>query len=135
MKNFLLAGIIASALFIGVLGISQSNQPRAVLGGLNDAVYQSTTTPVAAATVVLKTQPANLGSVVVTKTDTGTLNIYNATTSNVNLRTGNRATSTLLIVSFPTGATAGTYKLDANASDGLLFVTTAGFASSTITWK
>jgi hypothetical protein len=136
MKKILLTLIITIAVFIGVLlGLRLAQKP-APLGGAYDEVTYSTTTPVAAATTVLKTKSGQLVTLVVTKTDTGTVSFYNATTSDITKRTGGVATSTILIANFPTGATAGTYNFsNASFSNGLLMVTTAGFASSTITWK
>lgn len=98
--------------------------------------YVATTTGTGLASIAtLKTGFGQLGSVVVTKTDTGTVTLYNATTSNINLRTGKLATSTITLATFPTGATVGTYQFDLQFTDGLLVVTTGNPASSTILWK
>jgi hypothetical protein len=98
--------------------------------------YNATTTGAGlVANATLKTGFGQLGSAVVTKTDTGTLSFYNATTSNINLRAAKFATSTILLATFPTGATVGTYQFDLQFSEGLLVVSTGNPASTTITWK
>ena len=72
---------------------------------------------------VLQTGPGSLGSVVITGANTGTIQLYNATTSDVTKRTGQKATSTITLADFPASAAAGTYTFDAVYTDGLLLVT------------
>lgn len=83
----------------------------------------------------LLTEPGTLGSVVITGANSGTINLYDATTSNINARTGNLATSAILVASFPASAAAGTYTFDGVVVNGL-YLSVAGTApTSTITYR
>src|SRR3990167_464919 len=68
---------------------------------------------------LIKTGYGSLGSVVITGAATGIWNIYNATTSNILARTGNVATSSILLASFPASLAAGTYVFDVTYTTGL----------------
>lgn len=77
-----------------------------------------------------------LGSVIILGANTGVVNIYNATTSNVLARTGQKATSTILIASIPASAAAGTYTFDAEVTDGIyLDLVSGNMPTSTITYR
>ena len=77
-----------------------------------------------------------LGSVVVTGANTGVLNFYDATTTDVTLRTGNKATSTILLASIPTNMAAATYTFDVQFTDGLLLELVSGtMPTTTITYR
>ena len=67
----------------------------------------------------------------------GNFEFYDATTTDVNLRTGNLATSTIFLGSFPNNIATGTYLMDINFARGLTMVWTAGgtVASTTITTR
>ena len=78
------------------------------------------------------TLSGTLGSVIVTGTGTGNVELFDATTTNVNQRVG--ATSTILLASVPM-ATAGTYTFDVIFYRGLTLVTTGVTGTSTITWR
>lgn len=85
---------------------------------------------------LIKTGYGSLGSVVITGANTGIVNLYNATTTNVDLRTGNKATSTILIASIPASLAAGTYVFDAEFTDGLyLDIYSGNMPTSTVTWR
>lgn len=85
---------------------------------------------------VIKTGYGALGSVVITGANTGVVNFYNATTSDVNLRTGNIASSSILIASIPASAAAGTYTFDAQFTAGLLInVVSGNTPTTTITYR
>lgn len=83
----------------------------------------------------LKTGAGSLGSVIITGDNTGLITFYNATTSDVNLRTGNTATSAITVADFPASSPEGTYTFDAVFTTGLLMVTTGTPATSTVTWR
>ncbi len=86
--------------------------------------------------VKIKTGPGAFGSVVITGANTGIFNIYNATTSDVTKRTGNRATTTILLASFPASVAAGTYTFDARIDQGLWLELEAGIMpTTTITYR
>lgn len=72
-----------------------------------------------------------LGTVVITGANTGVVNFYDATTTNVSLRTGNKATSTILIASFPASAAAGTYVFDDGVNDGIYIDLVSGTMPTT----
>lgn len=80
---------------------------------------------------IIKTGPGALGQVTITGANTGVVNFYNATTTNVNLRTGQKATSTILIASLPASLAAGTYVFDAQFTDGLFIDVVSGNAPTT----
>ena len=86
---------------------------------------------------VLKASPGSLGSVVVTKSGLGTGSwiLYNATTSDVNKRTGQKATTSIIQAVLPANATVGTYVYDSTFSDGLLADFVASQGTSTISWR
>lgn len=85
-------------------------------------------------TAVLSTGPATLGSIVITGANTGTLKIYNATTTDVTKRA--LATSSLAILAaIPASLAAGTYTFDVSAVNGLMYDWTGTIATSTITWR
>jgi hypothetical protein len=77
----------------------------------------------------------SLGSVVVTGAAAGTINIYDATTSNASLRDASQSTSTILIATLPNSAAAGTYAFDRVYTRGLLVEITGTMPTTTITWR
>lgn len=101
--------------------------------------YQATTTgagsSITAAVNVVKETSGTLGSVVFTTPTVGIVEIYNATTSNVNLRTGNTASSSILIAHFPAGTGTSTVTFDTAFSKGLLMVFKGTVSSSTVTYR
>jgi len=142
MKKLLLTGIISTAIFIGILVGIKFARPVTVEGSVDwdFGGYYSTSTRNFAGTAIaglttLKAGRGILGSLVITGAGAGTINFYNATTSDVTKRTGTTATSTILIASFPASAAAGTYTLDANFTDGLLMEIIGSAPTSTPTWK
>ena len=85
---------------------------------------------------LIKPGQGTLGSVVITGANTGIVNFYNATTSNVLKRTNNTPTSTILMASIPASAAAGTYTIDGLYTDGLLVVLESGnMPTTTITYR
>lgn len=79
--------------------------------------------------------PGTLGSVVVLGAAAGAVEIYDATTTDVNLRTGNIATSSLPVFSITASAAAGEYPCDCVFFKGILVTTGATAPTSTITWR
>lgn len=85
---------------------------------------------------LIRTGTGSLGTVVITGANTGVINFYNATTSNVLARTGNKASSTILMASIPASAAAGDYVFDALYTDGLLVTLESGsMPTTTITYR
>lgn len=99
--------------------------------------YQATTTVAVGFTQenLVQTGNGTLGSVVITGAAAGTINIYDATTSNVALRTGQPASSTILLASFPLSAAAGTYTFDRVYFTGLYISIVGAVPTSTITFR
>src|SRR3990170_4465983 len=97
--------------------------------------YQSTTSSAWLTRVnpiTLKPGPGTLGQVAVLGAPTDFVHtFYDATTSNINNRTNNKATTTLVIVGIPAGATVGTYTFDAEFTNGLLLVASGTAAGTT----
>ena len=114
------------------LGSIRSGDEYVATSTASNAMYGSTIT----GDKLIKTGYGSLGSVVITGAGTGIWNIYNATTSNVLNRTGQPATSTILLASFPASVAAGTYVFDVTYTTGLLVELESGImATSTITYK
>ncbi len=89
-----------------------------------------------AQTQFLKKGPGTFGSIIITGANTATINIYDATTTDVNKRTGNTASSTILIASIPASAVAGTYTFDARYFWGLTYAAdSTAIATATITYR
>lgn len=85
---------------------------------------------------LIRRSSGSFGSIIITGANTGVLNIYNATTTNVNLRTGNTPTSTILLASIPANTVAGTYTFDAQYTVGLYLDLVSGvMPTSTITYR
>lgn len=111
--------------------ITQSQEYNATSTAAS-SVYGATITGDA----VIKSSRGSLGSVVITGANTGIVNLYDATTTDVNKRTGQKATSTILIASLPASLAAGTYVFDMVFTDGLLLdVVSGSIATSTITYR
>ena len=66
---------------------------------------------------------------------TGTVSFYDATTSDVTLRLGQRATTSIILAEFPGGIASTTFEMNMEFKTGLLMVVTGIPATSTVTWK
>ena len=85
---------------------------------------------------LLKTGGGALGSVTITGAGTGILLLVDATTTDINARTGQRATTTITLAEFPASTAAGTYVFDAQFNDGLILTRLSGAGpTSTITFR
>ncbi len=127
------------AVLIGITGLYVANkvQTAGVGSVLEGGESQATSTAANAVygaftgDQLLKTGRGTLSAVIITGANTGVLNFYNATTSNVLLRTGNIASSTILLASFPASTVAGEYMLDAVFTTGLLLELETGLMPTT----
>lgn len=137
MKKYLLASALTLIVFIGVVA-GQLNAHR-VEGNVDNqsSGYYSTTTPVnTTGLTTLKAGYGMLGSIIITGgPQTGNFYLYDATTSDVNKRTNNTATTTIILANIPAGSASTTYTYDTTFNYGLLFVPSGTLATSTITWK
>lgn len=135
-------GFLGAIVLVLMLGFSFRN-PSVVVGSVQDGQgYYATTTSAApdalgtlATVKTLRSGPGMLGSIVLTGPNSGTMALYDATTSDITLRTGGIATSSLLIAYLPVNATSTTYTYDVQFKIGLLFVQIGAAATSTITFK
>ena len=138
-----LALLILALSFVALLSyLAGIKEPRALGSIIESQEYIATTTApnnVFGATVsssrIIKTGQGALGSVVITGANTGIVNFYNATTSDVSKRTGNPATTTILIASLPASLAAGTYVFDVAFTTGLFIDISGTVATSTVTYR
>jgi len=138
MKNTLVyLGIVAVIVIIALAGIkvydflNGSSIGSVSIGNEYHYVFMN---PASSATQQLTTAPGALGSVIITGAGAGNFVLYNATTSNVNLRA--LATSSLdILAQFPNNTAAGTYTFDVVANYGILGVFTGAIGTSSITYR
>jgi hypothetical protein len=140
---------LAIALALAVLCVLAVlwQRPQGALGSVAVSNgYRATTTPAVADETNLcpplpftaSSSTGILGSVNILLTGGGTITIYDATTTNINFRSADQATSSLRIADFPASPTVGSYHFDAVFRRGLLvdYTTTGtGPASSTISYR
>lgn len=142
-NSIVVSAVATLILLIGVaIGIYSATSLRTDASVTVGNEYQATSTAANVAygaTITddktLKTSYGALGSVIITGANTGIVNFYDATTSDMTKR-GNKATSTLLIASLPASLAAGTYVFDAWFVNGLLVDLDSGtMPTTTITYR
>ena len=136
MKNIIIGIVIALVVVVGYGFVTGSKTVvvNPVGSSIGNNPFNSLNISDGSLTNQLKTRFGTLGSVVITKAGAGEINIYNATTSNVNLRA--LATSSLqVLATFPDSVVAGTYNFNIVATDGILVVLEATKPVGTITYK
>lgn len=132
---FLLACVSALTL-IGALFISQHPAPAFGSVTMGSEYHGTTTSPIGfAPESLVQTGSGVLGHIVLTGTSTGYINVYDATTSNINLRTGQVPTSTILIANIPISAQANTYAFDRIFYNGLYVSVVGQMPTTTITFR
>lgn len=111
--------------------------PKSVEGSVSQgSEYIATTTKSAVLGVSLNTPQTlitgscTLGSVVITGKNTGTINIYDGTST---IQHSDYATSTLAV--FPSNTPEGTYTFDARCVRGIVVESSGLIATSTITFR
>lgn len=140
MKKLIISiGLIA---VLAVVWVELIQNDNVALGSVSVAEsYMATTTSPAATystgisaagEYLLKKTPGQFGSVVLLGANTGIFELYDATTSNANLRT---KTATTTLATVPASMAAGTYIFDVGFNYGLLLVVRGAPATSTITFK
>jgi len=125
-------------LLVVVMGNNLSDSDLPVLGSVQQgSEYHSVAfgDMAAGASGQLVTGHGVLGSLVVTGANTGSIDVYNVTTTDIGLRAAALTTSTVLIASFPASLAAGTYTLDINAYQGIFVEVTGDAPTSTLTWR
>lgn len=140
IKNNLSAILMAFAMLVlaGVILIKPIQNAFAGVPIGNS--YQATTTSTVSPSIEITpicTTAGELGEITVTASGSagGSIDLFNATTSNVLARTGRRASSTILIASIPSNATVGTYTFNASFGSGLLAVKTGTHGTTTISYR
>lgn len=133
------AVVIVAAIGIYFLAIQPAQQSLGSVAVSNE--YQATTTSTGRFTVPvlvsdkITTGSCVLGSIVLTGTATGIINIYDATTTNASLRAASQSTSSILLANIPASAAAGTYTFDAQCTRGLIIDSTGTMPTTTITFR
>lgn len=134
-KNQIILGIVAVVgLLLGLLWNRPTELPTGSIETGDE--YLSTTTHAGTASIaLLKTGQGSLGSVILTANNRAALTLYDATTTDINKRTGQKATTTIVLASFPILTATGTYIFDSVFVDGLLVDFSATIPTTTITWR
>jgi len=117
---------------------------EACIGGGGVGDYMATSTTASTGTFLATADPllvkamyGVLGSVIVSTTGTagGTMNFYDATTTNALKRKSTMGTSSIIMLSLPTNLAAGVYNFDVAFANGLLVDFTGTPGTTTITYK
>ncbi len=136
MKD-LLKYIGVAVVSVGIFFVGQGTELQNNLAGARpgDECFATSTAASSAygATITgdqtIITGSGTLCGVTITGATTGHWTLYNATTTDVNKRTGNKATSTILIADFA-DTVEGDYKFETTFSDGLLLELDSGSVST-----
>lgn len=144
-KKALLSLIISTAIFIAFLvnteiskkveaNIAQSDAMVATTTG-SGAGFGSNIQNITYDCATTRGCGGVLGSVIFTTPTVGIVEFYDATTTNVNLRTGGIASSSLLIAHFPSGTGTSTVPINVRYRYGLIRVQTGTISTSTTTYR
>ena len=139
IMGIVLALIVIVLVLWGQIG---GKQPVIIGSAVDGQTYNSTTTRAyAGATIsnfaVIKPGPGTLGSVInFSGSATGVVYLYDATTTDITKRTGNTATSSIIIATIPGSYDMGAYVFDVGFNNGLLYELVSGsVGTSTITYR
>lgn len=137
--NILTALVLGLSIIVGSFILQPKQNFGAVVTGseytststAQNSVYGAITGPGR-----IKSGFGSLGTIVITGANTGIINLYDATTTDVTKRTGNVATSTILIASIPSSLVAGDYVYDVSLSYGLyLDLVSGNMPTTTISYR
>lgn len=141
MKKTLLA-FIGFMVLLGFVYVGNQSSKKVEGSVIVASEYNATTSPQRLSNgtgngtaILVKSGFTTLGSVIVTGTNTGTINFYDATTSDVTKRTNNTPTTTILIASLLGNIATGTYTFDVNVNNGLLYEGVGTVPTSTVTFR
>lgn len=85
---------------------------------------------------VIKSGSGSLNRITVTGADTAVVYLWDATTTNANLRAASMASTSIFLASLPASLVAGTYEFDVEFKNGLLYQIASGSAAtSTIIYR
>lgn len=138
LKIFTIIGGLLGVLVASFSGVQLSQfKNEASLGSVQQAnEYHSTSTSyLSTPNSVIKTGSGAIGSVVISGSNTGRIDMYDTTTTNKNLRTGQAPTATIYIGSIVASQAAGTYTYDIEFYNGLYLDFTGSLPTSTITYR
>lgn len=135
--NIMPAVILATAIMLLAFILLFKQTPNAQGSTARGSEYQGTTTTQGTwlADGQLQSVGGTLGSVVVTGSQAGTINIYDATTSSILLRAANLSTSSILLATLPANAATSTYTFDRSFYYGLLVNIVGTVPTTTITYR
>lgn len=138
MKNIIIGIAIALVVVVGYNFFTEDNAVVFQGGGsIGNVPFMATSTGETAeiaSIAVLKSSWGTLGSVVLTGANTGEIYLYDATTTNNNLRKGT-ATSSITIAHFDSSATVGNYDFNSVLNNGLIVEVVGTAPTTTITFK
>lgn len=128
--------LVVVALLLVVIYKASGSLPLS-LGSVieGNAYYSTTTNAVITSNPLIKNGSGTLGSIVITKAGTGAFALYDATTTDVNKRTGQAPTSTIALAIIPASPTVGTYVFDSVFNTALIADFSNTMGTSTITWR
>lgn len=141
MNNKHLVSILVALVLTMGVAVFSNWKANTVHGSVSvSSEYNATTTGAASslnsASNLIYTGSGSIGSIIFTTPTTAIIEVWNATTSNVNLRTGNLASSSILIAHFPSGTGTSTVPIDSAFTTGLLITTKATtMSSTTVTYR
>lgn len=140
--KYLFAAATITMIFVGVLFAFKDESRIAIGSTIQGNDYQATTTAENAvygsftSSRLIKTGYGALGTVNITGANTGAINFYDATTTDITKRTGNVSSSSILIASIPASLTAGDYVFDIALSRGLYIDLVSGnMPTTTISYR
>lgn len=140
-KNIIAVALLLLAVTFAMLVVQEPNNVHGSIR-VGDEYFATSTaaSTVYGATItadtLVKRGQGSLNAVVVLGANTGVVNIYDATTTSVLARTGNKATSTILLASLPASLAAGTYTFDLIFTDGLYFdIVSGNMPTTTVTYR
>ena len=131
-------GIVIGLMFAGILALFTilTGDTQRTIGSIQDGqAYNSTTTeawtPTANAVKLIKTGSGTLGSVIITNSTAGVIDLYDATTT-----VNGAIYGTTTLAKIGASLAAGTYTFDVVYHQGLLIdVKGSNISSSTITYR
>lgn len=140
----ILAGVLVGILvFVGVSRLLPTKSYSLGGGASNLDTYQATSTrsgtgaAIASISVLsdgTQGTGGTLGAVTITGAGAGSYFFWDATTTNVNKRTGQIATSSLKVITIPASAATGTYTFKANFYTGMIMEIQGTAPTSTVTY-
>lgn len=137
----ILGGAVIATMFV-VLFFGFNNEKVVEGSTIQGNDYQATTTAENAvygsftSSRLIKTGYGALGTVNITGANTGAINFYDATTTDITKRTGNVSSSSILIASIPPSLVAGNYVFDIALSRGLYIDLVSGnMPTTTISYR